>query len=83
MKNVPSLPVRNRIRRAMSAIIFAVSLLLFSVLAWAQDVPEKVEVDIDTGGTSWYGQPWVWAVGVALFIIVIVALTRTCTRRSD
>ena len=61
--------------------IFTIAALFGSLRAWAQDVPEKVDVDIETGQTAWYGQPWVWAVGVALFIIIIVAMTRGGSRR--
>lgn len=58
------------------AVIF--SSIAASVKAFAQSVPEKVEVDINTGGDSvWYGQPWVWAVGVAVFIVIIIAITRS------
>ncbi len=60
----------------LSVIIFCTTLLT-SVRAFAQSVPDKVEVDIDAGGDAvWYGQPWVWAVGVAIFIVIIVAITR-------
>lgn len=60
--------------------VFTVILLstLSSVYAFAQDVPEKVDVDINAnGGSAWYGQPWVWAVGVALFIVILVIITRS------
>ena len=62
-------------------VIFTIIAMFGSLQTWAQDVPEKVEVDIDAGQTAWYGQPWVWAVGVALFIIIIVAITRGGSRR--
>lgn len=45
-----------------------------SVLAQAT---EKVDVNINAdGGSAWYASPWVWAIGVAVFIIIIVAITR-------
>lgn len=52
---------------------------LSSVYAFAQDVPSKVDVDINTdgGGSVWYGQPWVWAVGVGIFILILVIVTRS------
>ena len=57
--------------------ILVLAVFFSSVKAFAQSVPEKVDVDVNTGGDSvWYGQPWVWAVGVALFIVIIVAITR-------
>lgn len=50
---------------------------LVSVKTFAQSAPEKVEVDINAGGDSvWYGQPWVWVVGIAVFIVIIIAITR-------
>lgn len=61
------------------AFAVAITSIFTSVAAFAQTVPEKVDVDINTngGGSVWYGQPWVWAVGVAIFIVVIVAITRS------
>ena len=37
-----------------------------------------VDVDIDAGSdqTVWYTQWWMWAIGVAVFLIVVIALTR-------
>jgi hypothetical protein len=36
----------------------------------------NLDVDIeDSDAGVWYGQWWVWAAGVAVFLIVIVALT--------
>lgn len=26
-------------------------------------------------GVEWYGQWWIWAVGVAVFLIIVIALT--------
>jgi hypothetical protein len=47
----------------------------FQTLVWAQ---EKVDVDITVNkkGSEWYQQPWVWVVGGAIFIIIIVGLLR-------
>ncbi|NEU07347.1 hypothetical protein GZH53_03380 [Flavihumibacter sp. R14] len=64
---------------------FAVALLFIfnSVLSFAQSAPEKVEVDINAdGGSVWYGQPWVWAVGIAVFIVLIVAITRSNSKNA-
>ena len=40
-----------------------------------------------TEDTTWYTAPWVWVVGAAVFILLLVALTRsgrsTDTRSSD
>ena len=61
----------------MVGLVVAMVGLLTSLQTYAQSVPEKVEIDINAGGgPAWYGQPWVWALGIALFIIIIVAITR-------
>jgi len=64
------------IKRPLLAIIS----VLVSVIAFAQD--KKIDVDINTNGGNWYAQPWVWIVGAAVFILLLVALTRG-GRRSD
>jgi hypothetical protein len=35
-----------------------------------------VDVNLDKGGTQWYQQTWVWIVGGAVFILLLVALIR-------
>jgi hypothetical protein len=43
-----------------------------------------VNVDIDKGGgAGFFTQPWVWIVGVAVFILLLVALMRGRGGRSD
>ncbi|HEY0896451.1 MAG TPA: hypothetical protein VGE15_07870 [Sphingobacteriaceae bacterium] len=81
MKNSVASYGNSSISYVFYRCIFTVLALFGSLQSWAQDVPDKVEVDIDAGQTAWYGQPWVWAVGVALFIIIIVAITRSGSRR--
>lgn len=57
---------------------------LLSVWVFAQEETKKVDVNIDanTGGGAWYASPWVWVVGAAVFILLLVALTRG-GRRAD
>lgn len=57
-------------------VLFVISTLLLSVLSFAQD--KKVDVDITTKSDSSnvFAQPWVWVVGGAVFLIIIVALLR-------
>ncbi len=81
MKNSLASFGNNPISGVYYRCILTILALFGSLQTWAQDVPDKVEVDIDAGQTAWYGQPWVWAVGVALFIIIIIAITRGGSRR--
>jgi len=52
-----------------------------SILILAQET-KKVDIDVNTKGNNWYASPWVWIVGVAVFILLLVALTRG-GRRAD
>jgi hypothetical protein len=67
----------------MKRIVLSVLLMIYSsVWLLAQDA-KKVDVDINThSGNNWYASPWVWIVGVAVFILLLVALTRG-GRRAD
>ena len=53
-----------------------VASLLLSILSFAQD--KKINVDINTksDNSNVFMQPWVWVVGGALFILLLVALLR-------
>ncbi len=69
--------------KAIFSLAATLSIFFASVKSFAQSVPEKVEVDVNTGGDAvWYGQPWVWVVGVALFIVIIIAITRNNNTRA-
>lgn len=64
--------IRNTFNRFLALLMVT----FFSFAAFAQD---KKEVDIninkDSGG-NWYTQPWVWIIGGAVFILLLVALLR-------
>ena len=62
-----------------TAIVLTLN-LLFGTAVFAQNTtPEQVDVNIstDSGSGGWYAQPWVWVIGIALFIIVLVAMVRS------
>ena len=48
--------------------------LLISFQIFAQD--GGLDIDIDLGEPEWYEQPWVWVVGGAIFILILVGLLR-------
>jgi len=78
MKEITKLKPLSLFGKTILALAVILSSIIASVKSFAQSVPEKVEVDVNTGGDSvWYGQPWVWAVGVAVFIVIIIAITRS------
>ena len=71
----------------MKKLCFSIYALLLSAVMYAQDgETKKVDIDINTdgGGAAWYAAPWVWIVGGAVFILLLVALTRGGgSRRAD
>lgn len=54
--------------------VLAVLGLMISFQIFAQD--GGLDVDIDIGKPEWYEQPWVWVVGGAIFILILVGLLR-------
>jgi hypothetical protein len=80
----------KRIRLGM-AFSFLISFLLFSMplLSWSQNdnsgnsgntgstsVTTETTSSSTTTTTEWYTQPWVWVVGGAVLLIILVALLR-------
>lgn len=68
-------------------IMLSLVTLLSSIWLQAQEETKKIEVEINTKGAgetanSFFTQPWVWVVGGAVFILLLVALLRG-NRRSD
>ena len=68
---------------AFSKFITICLSLLLSISVFAQEGGgADINVDINKdGGGDWYTQPWVWIVGGALFILLLVALLRGGGRR--
>lgn len=67
----------------MKKIFFSLYTLVFcTVAAMAQDGggAKDVNVNINSKGGAWYASPWVWVVGAAVFILLLVALTRSNSR---
>lgn len=53
------------------------TMLLLSCYSFAQE--KKIDVDINTkpdNGDNFFMQPWVWVVGGAVFILLLIALIR-------
>jgi hypothetical protein len=60
-----------------SKLMLAIFSIFLSVVTFAQET-KKVDVSIDTdkGGGNFFASPWVWVIGVAIFILLLVALLR-------
>jgi hypothetical protein len=59
--------------------------VLTSIILFAQEKTTQVDVDVNktTSSSNWYASPWVWIVGAAVFILLLVALTSGSRDTSD
>jgi hypothetical protein len=66
-------------------VFFKYGFLLFlltiaNAITWAQDTTTTAVTTTNTSTKTteqtWYTEPWVWAAGAAVFILLIIALTR-------
>ena len=59
--------------------------VLTSIILFAQEKSTQVDVDVKktTSSSNWYASPWVWIVGAAVFILLLVALTSGSRSSSD
>jgi len=56
-------------------ISFVIMLTLTNITLFAQDKGVDINIGVKKE-TQWYAQPWVWVVGGAVFILLLVALLR-------
>jgi hypothetical protein len=59
---------------AQKLSLIAASALL-ATITFAQDKKE-IDVNINNNKSNFWGQPWVWVVGAAVFILLLVAILR-------
>lgn len=64
--------------------ILLLSLTTIGTLAvQAQEKSAEIDVNINKGNSGvWYTSPWVWIVGGAIFILLLVALLRGNNNRA-
>lgn len=70
--------MNNFIPKLAGKLSFVVTCLLMTVFSFAQET-KKVDIDINTKGndSNFFMQPWVWVVGGAVFILLLVALLKS------
>ncbi len=62
-------------------VLLVLSLLQTAV--WAQDGGgADINIKVTKGSSNWYAQPWVWIVGGAVFLLLLVALVRGNSNKS-
>lgn len=74
----------KRLENVKNKLVLFVMTMLVSVYAFAQEkVTAEVDINKSTTTTTWYAQPWIWIVGGAVFILLLVALVRGNSNRSN
>jgi uncharacterized membrane protein len=60
-------------------IFFSLLSVLFAIVSFAQDKNVDVNISTNKGGSggSFFSSPILWIVGLAVFILLLVALTRS------
>jgi len=68
------------LRHYFQKIVLLCSFVVIGVIGFAQD--KQVDINVNTNkGNNFWGQPWVWVVGAAVFILLLVAILRSGGRR--
>ena len=69
----------------MKSIYLTLMTMLLSVVVFAQEKSTEVDINVnkDAETTNWYASPWVWIVGAAVFILLLVALTSGGRKKGD
>jgi cell division protein FtsW (lipid II flippase) len=64
------------VKKTLNKVALLMATILFSFYSFAQE--KKVDITINTKSESsnFFMQPWVWIVGGAVFILLLVALLR-------
>lgn len=65
----------KKISAGLKSFMAVIMLALLQTVAFAQDKKVDININSDKGG-NWYAQPWVWIVGGAVFLLLLVALLR-------
>ncbi len=71
----------KKISIAFKNLVAILMLCMLQTIAFAQDKKVDVNISTDKGGGDWYAQPWVWIVGGAVFLLLLVALMRNNSNR--
>jgi len=69
----------------MKKLLFSIFAALYNACLFAQDNGGKdVNVNVNTkSGGAWYASPIVWVIGAAVFILLLVAISRGSGRKAD
>jgi hypothetical protein len=70
----------KRARGFFQVVVALATSVILSIVTFAQD--KQVDINVSTNkNNSFWGSPWVWVVGAAVFILLLVAILRSGGRR--
>jgi len=64
----------------MQRVYLSVLAALISFVTIAQEKSADVDINVNKDGGGGWGAPWMWIVGGAVFILLLVALTRRTSK---
>jgi cell division protein FtsW (lipid II flippase) len=67
-------------RRHFQKLILLFTSIGIAFILVAQD--KQVDINVNVKKDNFWGQPWVWVVGAAVFILLLVAILRRGGRRN-
>lgn len=62
---------------SLKMLTMSLVFVLIQTVLWAQDSgssTSSTKTDVTVTSNQWYASPWVWVVGAAVFILLLVAL---------
>lgn len=65
----------TNISRWYKQLVGLITFTMLSVISYAQEKGVDINVDVKKEG-EWYQQTWVWILGGAIFVLLLVALLR-------
>ncbi len=66
--------MKNQLIKYSQTLFLFLLMMSVSLLTYAQD--GGLDINVSIGETEWYQKTWVWVVGAAVFVLILVALLR-------
>lgn len=68
--------ILKHVAKSFKIVLAFIMVSLVNTVAMAQDGGADVNIKVTKDDGNWYAQPWVWIVGGAVFLLLLVALMR-------
>jgi hypothetical protein len=72
--------MKNQLIKHSKSLLTLMLTFMVSVATYAQN--KGLDIDVEIGSNDvWYQQTWVWAVGAAIFVLLLVALLKSNSKK--